>query len=112
MTAPRGILSILSHSSGVYVPTRETDSLRKEWKERKERKDRKRRIDTLRGSRDVAAPARLCRCPLRPPRRCLAGPSAYPTRGGPRFALEAKGAVQFSEVLKLQGSRALTLRPA
>jgi len=45
MSPAPGILAILSHPSGLYVPSLQNLSDRKERKERKEGKDRKVRIE-------------------------------------------------------------------
>jgi hypothetical protein len=41
MSRVQGVLSILSYSTGAYVPSRQTSLRGTEWKERKERKGRK-----------------------------------------------------------------------
>ena len=53
MSAAMGILAILSHPSGLYVPSLQRLLDRKERKKRKEGKDRKVRIEVSERARDL-----------------------------------------------------------
>ena len=53
MNAAMGILAILSHPSGLYVPSLQNHLNRKERKKRKEGKDRKVRIEVPKRARGL-----------------------------------------------------------